>query len=72
MPGWNYIVFVLNLAWLYLVCPDIMNIIIKYKCGMTVCDEMYMYDILVKQGFPVSAQRGPTILCICYLAASDV
>ena len=47
-PGWHYIVFVLNLAWLYRVCPDIMNIIIKYKCGMTVCDEMHMYDILVK------------------------
>ena len=47
LPGWHYIVFVLNLAWLYRVHPD-MNIIIKYKCGMTVCDEMHMYDILVK------------------------
>ena len=48
MSGWHYIVFVLNLAWLYRVRPDIMNIIIKYKCDMTVCDEMHMYDILVK------------------------
>ena len=33
-------------------------------CGMTVCDEMHMYDILVKSGFPVSAQHGLTIQTI--------
>ena len=36
-------------------------------CGMTVCDEMHMYDILVKSGFPVSAQSGLTIQTIVCL-----
>ena len=39
-PG-HYFVFVLSF---YHVHPDIMNIIMKYKCGMTVCDEMYIYS----------------------------
>ena len=43
-----------NMICTFYVHPDIMNIIIKYKCGMTVCDEMHMYDILVKYGFLVS------------------
>ena len=37
----------LSLA-LHGIRPDIMNVIIKYKCGMTVCDDMLMYEFLVK------------------------
>ena len=46
IPGWHYIV---NLVWLYHVCPDLLNIIIKCKYGMTVYDKMLLYEFLVKQ-----------------------
>ena len=36
--------------------------IIKYKYGMTVCDEMYMHEFLVKCGFPASFYTQVTLM----------